>query len=269
MIHQLDAPILAHRQIAENEYEMVLHAPPIAADARAGQFLQVLYGRSMSPFTRRPFSVFSTDPETGAVTMVYLARGGFTQGMAALRVGDTLSVVGPLGNRFVPSEVPGVRHIMVAGGVGAPPMHLLATEMVREGRAPKDLIVINGARSRALLVAEREFGELGVDLRLVTEDGSAGQKGLVTDPLREALDDGGPAQVYACGPTPMLRAVAGVCAERGVPCLVSLETMMPCGLGVCMGCAVKLKDATKPEGYQVVRGCHEGPVFRGEDVLWD
>lgn len=269
MRHQLDAPILAHRRLAEYEYEVVLHAPAVAAEARAGQFLEVLYDHSLSPYTRRPFSVFKVDRQAGTVTIVYLARGAFTQGMARQRVGETLSIVGPLGNHFVASDAPGVRHVLVAGGVGAPPMYLLAWEMVQAGEDASRLVVIDGARSRDLLVAVREFQELGVGLRLVTDDGSAGRRGVVTDLLREALDEGGPAQVYSCGPTAMLRAVSELCAERAVPCLVSVETMMPCGLGVCMGCAVKIRDASHPDGYQVLRGCHEGPIFRGEDVLWD
>lgn len=269
MRHQLDAPILAHRQIGDCEFEMVLHAPAIAAEARAGQFLQVLYDHSLNPYTRRPFSVFKVDAASGAVTIVYLSRGAFTRGLARQRVGDRLSIVGPLGNRFVPSDAPGVRHILVAGGVGAPPITLLAWEMVRDGAAPGSLVVINGARTRSQLVGVREFEDLGVDLRLVTDDGSAGRRGIVTDVLRELLDPRGAVQVYACGPTAMLRAVSGLCIERGAPCLVSVETMMPCGLGVCMGCAVKIRDASHPDGYRMLRGCHDGPVFRGEDVLWD
>lgn len=270
MRYQVNARILAHEQVGECEYELALESPEIAREAHAGQFVQVLYGNTLNPFSRRPFSVYRVEPERGVFHMVYLARGTFTRGLAERRVGDVLSLVGPLGNSYEADENPDAHHILVAGGVGAPPMYLLAWELLRFGMPEKRVTVINGARNRGLLVGLRELGELGVDLRVTTDDGSAGNRGLVTDALDTALNEAGSAaRVYTCGPTPMLRAVGGMCVDRGIPCQLSVETAMPCGVGVCMGCVVKIRSTEDPAGFVYKRSCYDGPVFRAEDILWD
>ncbi len=265
MRFQLDAPILAHDQLAEYEFEITLHAPEVAAEARPGQFMQVLYDQNYNPFTRRPFSVYRIDRAKGTFSIVYLARGVFTQGMRKKLVGQTLSVVGPLGNWFVPDPRPDVTHVMVAGGVGAPPLYFLAEETHRKAA----IVVINGARTRSLLVGIEEFNELGVEMQFTTDDGSFGLKGLVTDALRLLLTQReGPFHIYACGPTGMLRAVSDIAVPRGIPCQVSVETMMPCGVGVCMGCVVKIRDRSEA-GFSNLRSCYEGPVFQAEEIIWE
>jgi len=270
MRYQLDAPIVAHEQLADYEYEITLHAPEIANEAHPGQFTQVLYDQSYNPFTRRPFSVYRVDRARGNFSIVYLARGVFTQGMRKKRVGETLSIVGPLGNWFQPDPDPEVTHVMVAGGVGAPPLYLLAEQMTRAKDTECKVAVINGARTRNLLVASQEFANLGVALHITTDDGSHGLKGVVTDALRTLLDEiPGKVHVYTCGPTAMLRAVGDLCVARGISCQVSVETMMPCGLGVCMGCVVKIRDKNSPTGYVYLRSCYEGPVFRAEEIIWE
>lgn len=270
MRYQLEVPILAHEQLAECEFELTMRSPEIAGAARPGQFLQVLYDQSFNPFTRRPFSVFQVDREKGTFSIVYLARGVFTLGLRRKRPGEMLSVVGPLGNWFEPPEDRETRHILVAGGVGAPPLYLLANQMIGAGFPSERMRVINGARSKGLLVGMREFGEIGVPLSVTTNDGSMGREGTVLDELAVALAGmERPVQVYTCGPTPMLRAVAEICIQTGIPCQVSVETMMPCGLGVCMGCVVAIRDGSAPEGRRMLRSCYEGPVFRAEEILWD
>lgn len=270
MRYPIDAPILAHEQLADYEFEITVHAPPVAEEARPGQFVQVLYDRSYNPFTRRPFSVYRVDKEKGIFSIVYLARGVFTQGMRKKRVGETLSVVGPLGNWYIPDPDLDVTHILVGGGVGAPPLYFLAHELVTGGKKDLRVIVINGARTESLLVATREFAELDVELYITTNDGSRGMQGLVTDQLVDILARRRHrCHVYACGPTAMLRAVGDLCIARGIPCQVSVETVMPCGLGVCMGCVVKIKDKYSPTGFSYLRSCYEGPVFRAEEIIWD
>jgi dihydroorotate dehydrogenase electron transfer subunit len=270
MRYQLDVPILAHERIADCEYEMTLLSPEIANCARPGQFLQILYDMTYNPFTRRPFSVYRVDREKGTFSIVYLARGVFTQGLRNKQVGQNLSVVGPLGNWFTPPDSPDATLILVGGGVGAPPIYFFASELSAEGRADRTVVVINGARSESLLVGVREFSELDIEMHFVTDDGSFGARGVVTDVLLERLErQDGPVQVYACGPTGMLRAVSNLCIARDVPCQVSVETPMPCGLGVCMGCVVKIKDAASPDGFTYQRSCYEGPVFRADEILWE
>ncbi len=270
MRYQLDAPIIAHEQLAEFEYEITLLAPQVAREARPGQFMQVLYDQNYNPFTRRPFSVYRVDKEEGTFSIVYLARGVFTQGLRNKRPGQLLSVVGPLGNWFEPDPRPQAAHIMVAGGVGAPPLYLLAETMRCEAGQECRIAVINGARTRNLLVAVQEFTDLGVDLHFTTDDGTHGLRGVVTDALLTLLDEAaGPAHVYTCGPTAMLRAVSDICIPRNIPCQVSVETIMPCGLGVCMGCVVKIRNRDSAQGYDYLRSCYEGPVFRAEDIIWE
>jgi dihydroorotate dehydrogenase electron transfer subunit len=247
---------------------MTAVSPEIANAARPGQFIQIRYDETLNPYSRRPFSVFRVDPEKGTFSIVYLARGSFTQGLRTKHAGDHLSVVGPLGNAFEPDPSPGVRHVLVAGGVGAPPLYLLAWDLVRRGLRDR-VTIINGARSRTLLVGVHEMEALGVDLRLTTDDGSVGTQGIVTERLAEVIDEGAPVTVYTCGPTPMLRAVGTLCVERGVPCKVSVETVMPCGLGVCMGCVVKLRDASVEEGFVYRRSCTDGPVFDAAEIIWE
>src|SRR5258708_4623919 len=218
MRFQLDAPILSHEQLAEHEFEMTLLAPEVANESRPGQFMQILYDYNYNPFTRRPFSVYRVNKEKGTVSIVYLARGIFTQGLRNKRAGEKLSIVGPLGNWYELDPAPGVRHIMVAGGVGAPPLYFLAEQMKDRAK----VTVINGARTRNLLVGVNEFEELGLDLRFTTDDGSLGLKGLVTDALKQVLAEStGPAHIHTCGPTRMLKAHSYIASAGCVPCQVS------------------------------------------------
>jgi dihydroorotate dehydrogenase electron transfer subunit len=269
MRYQLDAPILSHQQVGDCEYELTARSREIACEARPGQFLQIRYDDTLNPYSRRPFSVFRVDLERETFSIVYLARGAFTQGLRGKRPGDKLSVVGPLGNSFSVAEETGGRHVLVAGGVGAPPMYLLAWDMARRGFPLHHVTIINGARTRGLLVALHEMEALGVDLRVTTDDGSVGRHGLVTDELAAVLAGREPMRVYACGPTAMLRAVGDECVRRGVSCQVSVETVMPCGVGVCMGCVVKIRDASSPSGFAYQRSCQDGPVFEAAEVIWE
>ena len=270
MRYQLEVPIVSHEQLADYEYEITVHAPQVAREAQPGQFMQVLYDQTYNPFTRRPFSVYRVDPEKGTFSIVYLARGVFTLGLRNKQVGQKLSVVGPLGNWFQPDPDPEVTHLMVAGGVGAPPLYFLAQRLACGEKTDCRVAVVNGARSKDLLVGIDEFDDLGIDVRYTTDDGSHGLRGIVTDALVNLLDSAtGPVHIYTCGPTAMMRAVADICLSRQIPCQVSLETLMPCGVGVCMGCVVKIKDGGSDQGFQYLRSCYEGPVFRAEEIIWD
>jgi len=270
MRYQLDVPILAHEQLADFEYEITVHAPQVAREAEPGQFMQVLYDQTYNPFTRRPFSVYRVDPGAGTFSIVYLARGVFTYGLRNKQPGQTLSVVGPLGNWFQPDPNPDTTHLMVAGGVGAPPLYFLAERLSCGDRTDCKVAVVNGARTRDLLVGVEEFDELGIEVQYTTDDGTHGLRGVVTDALLRLLESApGPVHVYTCGPTAMMRAVAEICIARSIPCQVSLETLMPCGLGVCMGCVVKIEDSEAERGYQYLRSCYEGPVFRADEIIWE
>ena len=237
-----------------------LEAPAIAATALPGQFL-VLHRSEAGGAYRRPFSIFDTDVGRGAVAVRYAPRGPFTTALAAMEQGAGLTVTGPLGRAFqIPLDA-AIRLILVAGGAGAAPLHFLAA---RAGRAAASIVVINAARSVEALVAMEEFRSMPVTLRLAPDDAS--QSGL--NPwrrlLEEVLDETGPARAWiaACGPNPMLAAVAGIAAQRSVPCQVSVSAPMPCGIGYCNGCAV-------PAGSgRALRACWDGPVMDAGEVDW-
>ena len=268
MPYQLDAPILLHACESDSIYRLRLAAPEIAARACPGQFVQALYSGAFGPMMRRPFSIHDVGSDDGSVDILYAARGTFTCGMSMLEVGACMSVVGPLGNVFALTKGIVGPHVLVAGGVGAPPLHFLAKSALQHDESPR-IIVINGARSRDSLVAQDDFVKLGIEVRITTDDGSAGRHGTVMDELRAIVADHPGCAVYACGPEPMLRAVGTFCVERDVPCHVSLETVMPCGTGVCMGCVVKVRSQDEPDGFTYVRACHDGPVFDARELLWD
>jgi dihydroorotate dehydrogenase electron transfer subunit len=191
----------------------------------------------------------------------YMVRGDWGADLLhALEPGDRLFALGPLGRPFPREIAAGPPPILVGGGVGVPPLVYLARTFREEG---KRFSFIQGARAKEDLILLDELSALGVEPILTTEDGSAGEKGLVTAPLQRALDVGASA-VYACGPEGMLRAVAGLCSGR-VPSFLSLEARMGCGYGVCLGCVVTvMRDGRR--AYE--RVCKEGPVFEGEVIEW-
>jgi dihydroorotate dehydrogenase electron transfer subunit len=207
------------------------------------------------PLLPRPMAVFRR--EGAALEVLYKVTGRGTALLAAARSGERVRVVGPLGRSF-PLPAPGRRALLVGGGTGIASLFDLAAR----ARAARPVAVLLGARSAPDLMAEDAFRGLGVDLRVATEDGSAGRRGLVTELLAEALAEG-PAHVYACGPTAMMRRAAELAGAAGAPCTASLENRMACGFGVCLGCAVPLREG----GYALV--CRDGPVFGVEALRWD
>jgi dihydroorotate dehydrogenase electron transfer subunit len=217
-----------------------------------GQFYMIGAGGSLDPLLKRPFAAFRVTAE--GCQILYRVRGRATAAMRELRAGSMLDVLGPLGNPYPMPPKTG-RPLVVAGGVAiASVFHLV--ESMRE--RPR---VIYGARRREELLMLDELKALAGELTICTDDGSLGRKGTVVDALREA-----PAEprtiLYVCGPRGMARAVRDAAREKGLSGYVSLEETMACGLGACLGCAVKTR-----EGYRMV--CKDGPVFRLEEIEWE
>ncbi len=260
---QCFATVVSNEVIIPDHHVLTCRAPAIAAQARPGHFVNALIASSgHDPLLRKPFSLYTADPVAGEISILFSLVGATTHGMAHKRPGETLDLVGPLGGRlFTPDPRPGTTHVMAGGGYGVPPLVFLSRQLRHAG---EDVIFLIGARHKDLLLCEEELRAAGVDARPHTEDGSWGAVGRVTDGLRPLLEERGdtPLTVYCCGPTPMMRAVAELCLSHGVPCQVSMEVGMPCGLGVCMACVLDLADGRR------VRCCTEGPVFRAEEVRW-
>jgi dihydroorotate dehydrogenase electron transfer subunit len=265
--------------IAEATYRARITCPEIASRIVPGQFLMLRLSGYDDPLIGRALAVYDTccaeSGQARGVDVVYAAKGKFTSHLARCPAGTPLVVWGPLGNGFPPIETPHL--IMVAGGIGQTPFLAVAQEYLghkRYGTPPRRLTpaervtLCYGARSSALFAGVEDFQRAGVDVRLCTDDGSRGHRGLVTDILRQTLDEDSSAsrRIVACGPEPMLEAVSRVAADYGTPCQVSLETPMACGIGICFTCVAKVKDAGGDWDYK--RTCVEGPVFDAERIAW-
>ncbi|OYT69121.1 MAG: hypothetical protein CFK49_02150 [Armatimonadetes bacterium JP3_11] len=263
--YELPAVVVEHQRRGKNLYELILHAPPIAQSAMPGQFVMVRPMRTHAPLWRRPYSILRANPDKGVFSVLYSVQSAFTELLSMKPIGSTVQTLGPLGSYFQPVRSV-QRHILVAGGVGAPPLCFFASRLAPSLQQGENLLILAGARHKDLLVGLDEFRALGAEVRIATDDGSQGYKGYVTDLLRDALEDPIESAVYACGPNRMLQVVAQQCLAHGVPCQISLDAPMPCGIGVCLGCAVKVN--TPEGGVWYKRACVEGPVFRAEEVVW-
>jgi dihydroorotate dehydrogenase electron transfer subunit len=272
------AAVSLHEQIARDTYLVRLQCPEIARRIVPGQFLMIRLPERDDPLLARPLALYDTAPGDGggsdAVDVVYLTVGKFTRRLPAVGVGRALEVWGPLGNGF-PSQ-PAEHLVIVAGGIGQTPFMALAREALGLRAygdpariAPKvaRVTMCYGVRSAAYLAGVREFAALGVDVRISTDDGTAGRRGFVTDVLRDVLlssaDD---CRIVCCGPEPMMAAVARLAEQHHTPCLVSLETPMACGLGICFSCVAKVHDGEG--GWDYRRTCVEGPVFDAREIVF-
>ena len=266
----VDAAVLSNTRLSSDYNVLALAAPEIAMRAKPGQFVMVKPGSGDHPLLRRPFSVFEVlADDAGRVTGLSLLNkriGVTTRTLFGLEPGAAVRCLGPLGRPFSPAAPP-ERAWMVAGGVGLAPFHGLAAALRARGVAST---LFYGARSARELFHLDAFRDLGVGLELTTDDGSRGDHGLVTLPLERALGRLDPAarlRLYACGPTPMMRAVTDLALAGGRRIEVSLEPVMGCGLGGCYSCVVPVR---RPGGDpHFVRSCLDGPVFDGRAVVWD
>ncbi|HEX5881845.1 MAG TPA: dihydroorotate dehydrogenase electron transfer subunit [Actinomycetota bacterium] len=248
---------------------LTLVAPRIAEHARPGQFVHLLAGEDRSFPLRRPFSVHKVErPGTGmgTVEVVFDVVGAGTRALARLRPHDVVDALGPLGRPFDPPEGP-AGCLLVGGGYGTAPLFFLATEL-RARRCRVDFVI--GAATAGRLLDAMEAKRLGHSLTVTTDDGSAGRRGLVTDPLAGLLASTGAERVYACGPMPMLAAVSRLAAAAGVPCQVAVEEQMACGTGICFSCVLPVGDGggAGPGATRMARSCLEGPVFDGAAIAW-
>lgn len=247
-----DCELVAKVQLTATIYDFRLKNPALAAITRPGQFVQVLVP---SKTLRRPISV--CDVEGDVLRLVFEVRGEGTALLAQTKVGEIINLIAPLGHGF--TLEPDKKTIFVGGGIGVPPLLYSAKQ------CGQNAIVINGFRQRSAVILEDDFRQAVGQLILTTDDGSYGLPGFVTQPLEELLPQAD--RICACGPMPMLKNIAKLAQQYHVPCEVSLEQRMACGIGACLGCAVAVKEADGRVIYRHV--CKDGPVFDSQCVAWD
>jgi dihydroorotate dehydrogenase electron transfer subunit len=278
--------ILENVRLARETFRVRFRSPEIASRILPGQFLMLRLADLNDPLIGRPLAMYDVVADTAGqpecVDVVYLVKGKLTSRLQEFRPGQKLDVWGPLGNGFLPQ--PTEHLVMVAGGIGQTPFLALAKEYLgkqRFGISPRTVSAAQrvtfcyGARTADYLAGVEDFEQLGVEVRIATDDGSRGRHGLVTDLLREVLDRraGGMSplilsstRIVCCGPEPMLEAVAKIASEKDVPCEVTLETPMACGIGICFTCVAKIRTAEGEWDYK--RTCVEGPVFDAAKIEW-
>lgn len=274
--------VVGHRPIADRTWRIRIESPAMAAAATPGQFAMLRMPGRTDPLLARPLAVYDVFPGPDGrpryVDFVYTVHGRFTTALAGLPAGESLVAWGPLGNGFDP---PAAEHlILVAGGIGQTALLALARErsgQVRYGSPPRAaarsrrITFCWGGRTAAVFGDVADFQAAGCDVRLATLDGTTGVHGTVVDLLGElsaagAITADTSTRVATCGPEPMMAAVAGWTAARGIPCDVSLETPMACGIGICFTCVAPIRDESG--GWDYRRTCIEGPVFDAATVVW-
>jgi dihydroorotate dehydrogenase electron transfer subunit len=256
----IPARIIEQKQLVHGIFLLTIKAPAILESANPGQFcmLEVKYNNSKDPLLRRPLSIYKT-LANGQISFLYKEVGKGTRLLSKRRPGEIIRVLGPLGKGF--RLIHDRPCILVGGGLGIASLLLLAERLKQSGK----LIILLGAGNASGIPTIEDFSRLTRYFHVATEDGSLGQRGIVTDMLAQTLREiTGMAQIYTCGPWPMMKAVYHLARNKNIPCQVSLEAVMACGLGLCLGCAVPKSDN---RGFLHV--CKEGPVFDADQVHWE
>ena len=243
-----DCKLISRNEIAPGIFDFTIYAPKIAAAAKPGQFLHIDCGPSS--FLRRPISI--CDAEDDCVRFIFQVKGEGTQSLSKFKVGDTINVMGPLGHGF---EIKGHKPVIIGGGIGVFPLYKLAKQTGGT--------VFLGFRDKSLVVMEEEF-EAVSDLVIVgTDNGTYGYDGYVADAMDGYLSRSDCDMIYACGPKPMLKAVKAIAERRTIPCQLSLEQRMGCGIGACLVCTC---ETTHKGTDRHMRVCKTGPVFYSSEV---
>ncbi|MBQ7148460.1 MAG: dihydroorotate dehydrogenase electron transfer subunit [Pseudobutyrivibrio sp.] len=247
------AKVVGQVQLAQGIFALILETK-IVDYAVPGQFINI-FSNDGSKLLPRPISICEINKDYGTIKVVYRVVGAGTKEFSQFTIGDDVEVMGPLGNGF-PLE--GGKAIVVGGGIGVPPMYELAKQL------PGDVIAVMGYRDDDLFLTE-DFTDVASDLIIATDDGSVGTHGTVVDAMKENELDAD--VIYACGPKPMLRAVAEYAAEHDIKCYVSMEERMACGVGACLGCVCQSTEKDDHSHVNNKRVCKDGPVFLSTEVV--
>jgi dihydroorotate dehydrogenase electron transfer subunit len=290
--------IVENVRLAERTFRMRVADPEIGAAIRPGQFVMLRVNCGTDPLLARPFALYDTfldsNGRPAGYDLVYLVVGKVTGAMSQLRPGELVEIWGPLGNGF---RITPTKHlVMVAGGIGQTPFPAVARaslgrrrygvstaeqpgssseptasrrsgETISDSEAPPHITLCYGVRNRDYLAGLEDFRALSIDVSIATDDGSAGRHGFVTELVQELIrGDDPPTRLMGCGPEPMMRALAQIATRAVIPCELSLETPMACGIGACFSCVARIQQDDGSCDYR--RVCMEGPVFDAARVVF-
>ena len=261
MAVNIKAKLLKKEELKPGIFKFAVQADEIIKTAKPGNFIEIRVNDDIEPFLRRPISIHKMDKENGVLEFIFQEKGKGTKILSSRKEGELIDIIGPLGfGTFKYSSYQNLA--IIGGGIGVFPLYELAKCAKQEN---KNINTYLGFRNKELVVLENEFKNVSNNLIITTDDGSYAEKGFAIDFLKKDIEEGKIDSIYACGPLPMLRAVRELALEKNIPCQISLEEKMACGLGVCLGCAVKTAASHKetPEYWHV---CKAGPVFQAKDV---
>ncbi len=249
--------LLKKEMLVDGIYKFSVKAPEIAKNAKPGQFLEIKVSETGEPFLRRPISIFNIDGET--IEFIFQVKGRGTELLSKIEEGKQIDIIGPLG--FGTYKVQEYKNVaIIGGGIGIYPLY----ELTKELKGKANLNVYLGFRDKSLVTCEKDFEAIGLNkLVVTTDDGSYKEKGFAIDFMKKDIEEHMVDMIFACGPLPMLKAVRAYAIENNIPCQISLEERMGCGIGACLGCAVKVISGKEPRYGHV---CKEGPVFNAKDV---
>ncbi|MDO4173305.1 MAG: dihydroorotate dehydrogenase electron transfer subunit [Eubacteriales bacterium] len=252
---QENGTVRENQQLGDNLFALILDAPRICALAQPGQFVHITCGEAN--LLRRPISICQA--HDGLLKIVFAVKGDGTRWLSRRSVGDVLDILGPAGHGFDLTKL-GDRPVCIGGGIGVPPMLYTMQAAKANGAQPSAIL---GFRNKDAVILEDDFQAIGTTY-VATDDGSYGIHGFVSDVLKQHISEY--TSVCCCGPKPMLRALAEIAAEAGIPCQVSMEERMGCGIGACLVCVCSLKHTDGSTRYGHV--CKDGPVFDAKEVQW-
>lgn len=256
--------VLWNRQVAPDCFKLGLECRGYET-AMPGQFVMLQVSDRPTPLLRRPFSIHGLLTEdngpAAGIEVLYKVVGTGTRILSKIVEDETVDLLGPLGNTFL-HDPPGPRIFLVGGGIGVPPLVFLAKTLKARGLDMSRCHMFLGGRTKSDLLCREDFQALGMAVHITTDDGSEGDQCLITHPVEQEAEKAPPDIIYACGPLPMLACLAGISRAKGIRCQVSIESMMACGIGACLGCAVE-KSGDVDTFFHV---CKDGPVFEANQV---
>ncbi len=252
-------------QLKDDIFKYSVESGEMCKLAKPGQFLEIKVLKGSEPLLRRPISIYNVDENNNLIEFIFQVKGKGTKILSEVEVGQEIDIIGPIGNgKFDIKKYENAA--IIGGGIGVFPLYELAKRLGEAGT--ENINTYLGFRSKDFVVLENEFQNVSTNLTITTDDGSYKEQGFAINKLKEdieSLEKNGDATdiIFACGPLPMLKAVQQLALEKNIPCQISLEEKMACGLGACLGCAVKLADT---EELQYKHVCKDGPVFWAKEV---